>query len=145
MKRFSFPLETARRWRDRQAEIEEVRLQSLLAERQKIEDRFVSLQAELDAEHRRIEDVSCYAGELARLDDFRIWVTHERERLKNSAVECEKRIAAQRAALMEARRRFQLVDRLKEKALLDWTHASAKEEEDLAAEVYLARLGRRGR
>jgi flagellar export protein FliJ len=143
MKKFAFPLETARKWRARQAELEEVRLQLLLTEKQTLEERVASLQAELDREHRRIEDISFDAGELSRLDGFRVWVTREKQRLRNSVAECEKRIGAQRSELLEARRRFQLVDRLKEKALLDWSRAGAKEQEDLAAELYLARLGRR--
>jgi flagellar export protein FliJ len=130
MKKFSFSLETARKWRERQAEIEEVRLQALFAEKRAMEDRAVSLQTELDA------------GELARLDDFQVWVTREKRRLGTSLSECEQRIEARRAALVEARRRFQLVDRLKEKALLEWRKTSEKEQEDLAAELYLARRTR---
>ncbi|MGA2185109.1 MAG: hypothetical protein ABSH47_18980 [Bryobacteraceae bacterium] len=142
MKKFSFSIETARKWRERQAELEEVRLQSLFAEKQTIEDRIVSFQAELEAEHRRIEDTSFDAGELTRLDGFRDWVTREKKRLGISLAECAKRIEAQRAVLVEARRRFQLVDRLKEKALLEWYRADAKEQEDMAAELYLARRAR---
>jgi hypothetical protein len=40
------------------------------------------------------------------------------------------------------RRQFRLVDLLKEKSLLAWSQASSKEQEDLAAELYLARRGR---
>ncbi|HTP86137.1 MAG TPA: hypothetical protein VMJ34_04285 [Bryobacteraceae bacterium] len=141
MKRFTFPLETARRWRERQEELEEVRLQALFVERRGIEDRAESLATELEGEHRRIEDCSFDAVELARLDAFRGWATRERERLRRAAADCERRIEAQRAALLEARRRFQLVDRLREKSLLGWLRANAKEQEDLAAELYLARRG----
>ena len=142
MKKFSFSLETARKWRERQAELEEIRLQALFAEKQAIEDRAASLQTELEAEHRRIEDTSFDGGELARLDGFRVWVMREKQRLGTSLADCAKRIEARRAALVEARRRFQLVERLKEKALLEWCKASAKEQEDLAAELYLARRAR---
>lgn len=144
MKRFAFPLETARKWRERQAELEEVRLQVLLGEKQTMEDRMGSLQAELNSEHRRIEDKSFDAGELARLDNFRIWAGRESQRLRTALADCEKRIAAQRRMLVEARRRYQLVDRLKEKSLIEWHWASAKEQEDLAAELYLARRDRNG-
>jgi len=142
MKKFSFSLETARKWRERQANVEEARLQGLFAEKRSMEDRSISLRTELEAEHRRIEDTSFDAGELARLDGFRVWVTRETQRLRVSVAECEKRIAARRTALVEARRRFQVVDRLKEKALLEWRRAGAKEQEDLAAELYLARRSR---
>jgi len=139
VKKFSFPLETARRWRERQAEMEEGRLQALFAEKRAIERRTAALADELLAEHRRIEDRSSEARELALLDAFRTWVNREKRRLGALRAECERRIAAQQAALVEARRRFQLVDRLKEKALVEWHAANAKEQEDLAAELYLAR------
>jgi len=139
VKRFWFPLETARRWRERQADMEEARLQALFAEKQAIERRMAALADELQAEHRRIEDRTCDARELAMLDEFRTWVNREKHRLIAVRAECERRIAAQQAALVEARRRFQLVDRLKEKALIEWHAANAKEQEDLAAELYLAR------
>jgi hypothetical protein len=142
MKKFAFSLETARKWRERLAEMEEVRLLALLAEKRTMEGRVVSLQAELDVEHRRIEDRSFDARELPPLDNFRIWAGRERERLRTSLSDCEKRIFAQRTALVEARRRFRIIDRLKEKSLLEWRKASSKEQEDLAAELYLARRGR---
>jgi len=139
MKKFSFPLETARRWRERQAEMEEARLQTLFGQRQAIERRMAALDDELRVEHRRIEGRSSDARELAMLDEFRIWVNREKQRLTAGRAECERRIAAQRATVVEARRRFQLVDRLKEKALIEWHAANAKEQEDMAAELYLAR------
>jgi len=139
MKKFSFPLETARQWRERQAEMEDARLQALFAEKHAIERRMAALDGELQAEHRRIEDRSCDARELAMLDDFGTWASREKQHLSAAQGECEGRIAAQRAAVMEARRRFQLVDRLKEKALIAWHAANAKEQEDLAAELHLAR------
>jgi hypothetical protein len=142
MKKFTFTLETARKWWEHQADVEEVRMQALLAERQKIENRIGSLQTGLEAEHRRIEDTSFYAGELALLDAWRVWVNREKQRLGGSLTDCASRIEAQRVALAEARRRFRLVDRLKEKAAITWRKAGAKEQEDLAAELYLARYVR---
>jgi hypothetical protein len=139
MKKFRFSLETARRWWDQQAGVEEIRLQALLAEKQNIENRIGSLQTRLEAEHRRIEDTSFDAVELARLDAWRVWVSREKKRLAGSLTGCAKRIEAQRVVLAEARRRFCLIDRLQEKALIEWRHAASKEQEDLAAELYLAR------
>jgi hypothetical protein len=143
MKKFAFSLETARRWRNYQADVEEVRMQALLAEKQNIENRMGSLQTGLEAEHRRIEDTSFDAVELARLDAWRVWVNREEKRLAGSLTGCAKRIEAQRVVLAEARRRFRLIDRLRDKALIEWRKTSAKEQEDLAAELYLARYVRR--
>ena len=118
-------------------------MQALFAERQNIENRMGSLQTGLEAEHRRIEDTSFDAVELARLDAWRVWVNREEKRLAGSLTGCAKRIEAQRVVLAEARRRFRLIDRLKDKALIEWRKTSAKEQEDLAAELYLARYVRR--
>jgi len=139
VKKFAFTLETARRLRERQAEVEEARLQGLLAERNGIEGRLAELGDELAREHRRIEDRSFDGREVQALDGFRVWAGREEQRLKATRAECELRIRKQRAAVVEARRRFELVDRLKEKALIEWQAAGVKEQEDLAAELHLAR------
>jgi hypothetical protein len=142
MKRFTFPLETARQWRNRQAEIQEMRLQQLVAEKQNIEDRRVALDEELDRERRRIGDGAIDVQRLASLDRYATFVTREQHRLAAARADCERRIEAQRAVLMEARRAFQLIERLKEKALIEWQAAGAKEQEELAAELFLARRAR---
>ena len=142
MKRFTFPLETARQWRNRQAEIQEMRLQQLVAEKQNIEDRRVALDEELDRERRRIGDGAIDVQRLASLDRYATFVTREQHRLAAARADCDRRIEAQRAVLMEARRAFQLIERLKEKALIEWQAAGAKEQEELAAELFLARRAR---
>ena len=144
MKRFAFPLETARQWRNRQAEIEELRLQQLFSERQRFQDRRAALDEELANERRNISDRGVDARQLAALDQFCVFVAREQQRLDAAIAECERRIETQRAALMQARRAFELIDRLKEKALGQWTAAGAKEQEDVAAELYLMRRPRDG-
>ena len=44
--------------------------------------------------------------------------------------------------MCEARRQFQLVDRLREKALVQWRAQRSQEQEQLAADLYLARYAR---
>ncbi len=142
MKRFSFPLETARQWRNRQAELEELRLQQLFSERQRCADRRAALDEELANERRNISDRGVDARQLAALDRFCVFVAREQQRLAAAIADCERRIETQRAALMQARRAFELIDRLKDKALGQWNAAGAKEQEDLAAELYLMRRPR---
>jgi hypothetical protein len=48
-------------------------------------------------------------------------------------------MAAGRSAMLEARRRFRLLERLKQRRLEDWRLAGDKELEELASESYLAR------
>ncbi len=51
----------------------------------------------------------------------------------------------QRQQVMEARRQFELLDRLQQKAWHEWRAAGNKEQEDLAAELFLAKSVRRNR
>ena len=50
----------------------------------------------------------------------------------------------QLSRVIEARRKFELLDRLREAALNEWQAAVNKEQEDLAAELFLARSRRKG-
>jgi hypothetical protein len=59
--------------------------------------------------------------------------------------ECAQMLAALRTAMMDARRRCLLLERLKERELAEWKAASNKELEEIAAESYLAAWNRDSR
>jgi len=142
MKRFAFPLETARTWRLRRLEVEEIRLRQLYLERDGIQQRIRGLRQELADEEKLLSGGALEARELVALDDFRGHVRATEQRLNLEMRNCDQRIAAQKKQLVEARRHFELLDRLREKALLEWRAGHAREQEQLAAELYLARLAR---
>lgn len=140
MKRFDFPLERVREWREKQAAVEEAKLERLLGELSAIE----AARAELDREQDRNEQMIVRAEgvtalDLRALDGFRRYAKAERGRFENLRADCLKRIDAQRAVIMEARRRFELLDRLKQRNLRAWTADLNRELEANAAEAYLAR------
>ncbi|HZT40525.1 MAG TPA: hypothetical protein VFA28_21725 [Bryobacteraceae bacterium] len=140
MKRFDFPLERVREWREKQAAAEEAKLERLLGELSAIE----AASAELERERERNEQMIVRAEgvtalDLRALDGFRRYVKAERARIENLRADCQKRVAAQRAAILEARRRFQLLERLKQRRLYAWTADLNRELEANAAEAYLAR------
>ena len=54
-------------------------------------------------------------------------------------VECASKLADQQKQMLEARRRCRLLERLKDRRLLEWTAARDHELEDIAAESYLSR------
>jgi hypothetical protein len=56
--------------------------------------------------------------------------------------EAEKKLAECRAAMLEARRRCSLMEKLKERRRADWEAAANREIEALAAESFLARWNR---
>ena len=140
MKRFDFPLERVREWREKQLAVEEAKLERLFAELGAI----AAARVELDAEQARNEQMvvqssGVTASDLQALDGFRRYVKAERARIENLRADCDKRIKEQRAAILEARRRYELLARLKQRSLRLWTAGMNRELEASAAEAYLAK------
>jgi len=143
MKRFSFPLERVRRWREDQVELEEIRLQNGYRDLRAVEAEQIRVAEETERSCREIlAKPSIPAGELSLLEDYRLWGMRENRRLAASKAELEKGIREQKQRLLEAHRRFKLLNGLRDKALVSWTAARDKEQEDLAAELYLAKRHR---
>ena len=140
MKRFHFPLETARRWRLERAGIEELTLRQILAEKQKLVSAKGRIQGEMAQTVRQVLAQPSIAGpELENLDSFRLYGRGRVRNLENQERECEARIIEQRNKVLEARRQFELIERLRQKALTEWRAAGNKEQEDTAAELFLAK------
>ena len=143
MKRFQFPVEKVRLWRDQQAQMEELKLQQLHAELH----RFVTQQQDLQNE-ANCADVALKqrgpiaADELARLDDFKQYVRARSKTLDEQRRRLEAKTALQQQALLEARRKVELLNRLKKQALSKWISARDKEQEDLSSELFLAKRKR---
>lgn len=140
MKRFHFPLDRVRRWRAEQASLEELKLQQLRAEL----DRLAAAKRGLEAESARsacavLGQRSIDPLELTSLESYR---THLKRRildLENLERQCQAKIAEQRQRVMEARRQFELLDRLHQSAWQEWQGQANKEQEQLAAELFLAK------
>ena len=140
MKRFDFPLERVRRWRLEQQNLEELKLQQLRAEKEGLSAGRRQIQAELDQTAQLLlAQPSLESLELQSLDSFRLYVRGRVRDLDQRERECESKIVEQRGRLLEARRQFELLDRLRKTAFGTWRAAVDKEYEDLAAELFLAR------
>jgi flagellar export protein FliJ len=143
MKRFHFPLERVRRWRAEQAAVEELKLQGLYGRMAALVDEKAKVESERAAsEHQVLEQASVEASELQALDAYR-W--HARNRI--AGIEKRQRDVAaqveqQRQTLMEARRKAELLERLKTKMFEQWRALTDREEETVAAELYLAKWRR---
>jgi hypothetical protein len=81
--------------------------------------------------------------DLAALAGFRVHVRDQERKLAVRRAECLRHIAAQQSAMLEARRRYRLLERLQERQLHEWQLLSSREIEQLAAESHLAGLARR--
>jgi hypothetical protein len=143
MKAFRFSLEQVRLWRNEQAELEELKLQKIHMELHELHSLAQRVQAESDQAARTVlSGPSAEAHELAMLDSFRDYTRNRLKQIAAQTVECQGRASAQRQKLIDARRQFELLDKLKTKTMADWRLGRDKEQEELAAELFLAKRTR---
>lgn len=143
MKRFQFPLERVRRWRSEQASVEELKLQQLRAEAARLAGAKSEIQSEAAQSARQVlAQPSMDALELTSLESYRLYLRRRIYELENLERQCEAKLVEQRRRVMEARRQFELLDRLHGKAWREWVAEGNKEQEQIAAEVFLAKAVR---
>lgn len=140
---FRFRLEKVLQLRRKQFELEEAKYQQRTREA-----------AELEAERSRMEAAGIGAetqvrawspvtgSDLAALANYRKYVAAQEQQIAVRHAEARKRAEEQQKAMQEARRRCQLLERLKERRLAEWQAAANKELEELASDSHLARLSR---
>ncbi len=146
MKRFDFTLERVRRWRLEQLDVEDLKLQQVRIERQALSEAKQQVRDEFGIAEKEMLSQSFVQGEeLATLESFHRHVRARVRDFENRERQCDARVAEQRARVMEARRQFELLDRLREKALAKWRAAADKEQEMLAGELFLAKSIRNAR
>jgi flagellar export protein FliJ len=146
MKRFSFPLERVRRWRDGQASLEEMKLDQMRDRLTGLAEQKRSIESERVRSEREVLGQGLMeATELQSLDAFRLHVRKKIGDIQNSERQLEAEMEQQRRRVMEARRNAELLERLKQKAFEDWRKAGDREQETLATELYLAKRTRRPR
>ncbi len=144
MKRFEFALKRVRQWRQTQVDIEMGKLQELFGELRRLRGEVAQLAGAVQAaEH----DLEVQAGEgkvlqpvaLSGLDSFRMFAKREQAVLARQQAELSRQIALQRRRLIDARRDYRLLDKLRERALAAWERENDKETEALAGELHLAK------
>ena len=140
MKRFNFPLDRVRRWRLEQLNVEELKLQQLRAEMEVLAASRRLIQDELTQTQRQVlGQAYMQASELETLDSYRVHIRGRVRELENCERERGVKLIEQRTKVIEARRQFELLEQLRKKSLGAWKTAADKEQEDLAAELFLAR------
>lgn len=138
MKRFEFGLEKVRCWRHEQVDMEELKLQQLYSELNGLTAARHQLEIECQSAQKSLRaGVSISAVDLHYLDEFKNYVRAQSQKLEVQERQCEAKIVQQRQRVIEALRQAELLDRLKTQALAGWRAAYQKEEETLAAELFL--------
>ena len=77
--------------------------------------------------------------ELQAMDSFRRHVLAQRTVIRGLMAECDTRIEQQRAKVTEARRKAELLNKLKDRKWKAWNAELAKEIENQAGEIFLAK------
>ena len=140
MKRFEFTLELIRQYREEQLAIEKIRLERLSAEKSLIEQSRALLEREAAESAAIVSRASSVdAIELQAVDAFRRHAIAQRIVFAKRLAGCDRRIEAQQRQLLEARRRCELLARLKDRKLKAWNEEFARELELQAGESYLAK------
>jgi len=143
MKRFEFRLERVREWRFVRMELEQARLEELFGELHSLEAAERRLAAEIEEAERGVQAAATgqravEGHQFVELDEYRLYVRRQEQRLAAQKAEVRERIAAQRERLLLARRDYRLLEKLKEKAFKQWQAGYDKEIENLASEMFLA-------
>jgi hypothetical protein len=143
MKRFDFPLDRVRRWRREQASLEELKLQQFRAELNTVTAAKQQIQSDLARSEQQVLAQPSWAPlELESLESFRLHVRGRVRDFEQRERVGEDKLVEQRQKVLEARRHCELLDRLRHTSHVAWQAEVDKEQEDLAAELFLSR-GRR--
>lgn len=143
MKRFVFPPERVRRWRQEQLELQTAKLRQLCGQLAALGQEKARIENERAATALRIlGQASVDAGELQALDAYRLHVRARIAEIERRQGQVSAQIEQQRARVIEARRQAELLERLKTKMFEEWQALARREEETLAGELYLAKWQR---
>jgi len=140
MTAYRFRLQKVLEWRRTELELEEARYRQQAAVVSEIDRARAELAAQLirtEAAVRSWNPVT--ERDLAALGEFRLHVRARDAELARRRAASVQELASRQAAMLEARRRYRLLERLKERGLEAWTAERDRELEQLASEAFLAR------
>ncbi len=144
MKRFIFPLDSYRDLLRSQLDAAEARLADLRgAKKESLQAGDTLLQQRQDA-LAQLGGKALDGGQLASLDAWRIGLAQKAEDAVRVAVDLDGPIQEVAVEVAALRRRVELFDRLRQRRLSDHMRIEDREAEQLAAELHLGSLRRRG-
>jgi len=143
VQRFHFALAKVLDFRRRQLELEEAKFEALHSERRALESESSRLEGEaLQTRQSLMVTGSAESQDLVAADLYLRHLSAEKRRHTSRVAEWQARSSKQQEAVVEARRRVRLFEKLEERQLRDWKAAADREQENLASELYLARWKR---
>ena len=140
MKKFRFPLQKLRDWRQIRFETEEARLSGMLHQRRQLTLARQRLNEESEAALAAcVTAATLRSDELVWLDSYRRFARAEAARIEGQMRGLETQIEAQRRQLLETRRSVMVLDGLKDRQHQQWRQEADKEQEEMVAELVVAR------
>lgn len=143
MKKFTFRLERLLQWRVLQREREEGRLQILVSELERLDAARLTVERNAESAEQWVLRPDVVTEERRALDGYRRFTAGERRKLLQSRAQLETRIESQRRVLVEAERKVEALRQMRDDRKAEWRGKLDKEQEDLVAELVVARWGRR--
>jgi flagellar export protein FliJ len=138
---FRFSLERVLELRRLQLQAEEEKLARLQQQLERIDQRVNAIAStELKSEWALRKMPAVAASELHTLSDFQARVRKVQAALAVEKQQITKEIQAQRARLLNARREFRVIEKLKERRFKVWQYQADREIEGLAADAYNSKL-----
>jgi flagellar export protein FliJ len=130
MKRFQFRLEQVLNWRRTELDLEEDRLKQLHAALEALDRERSALESTRDEASRSLLSRSTVHGaDLQMLAAYQDAVKRNFARLARQRRTQEDEIDRQNRKLLEARKRFRLLEKLKERKLAEWQYESLRQAE----------------
>ena len=143
MKRFHFGLAKVLDFRRRQLEIEEGKLEALHSERWALDVESSRLESEAaGTRHSLMVTGSAESQELVACDLYLRHLSAAKRIHAGKMADWLARASKQEQALVEARRRVRLLEKLEEREFRKWKAVVDRDQENLSSELYLARFKR---
>jgi flagellar export protein FliJ len=135
MRPFRFRLEKVLSWREAQLAMEEADLERLRSDLHSIEAAIDALTLRDQAATERMRRMrSAQGSEIADIARYHDWVLREEKTLRSRVAECGVQIEKRTEAVTEARRKVELLERMKERRRHSWDAETDRELEQLAGE-----------
>jgi flagellar biosynthesis chaperone FliJ len=139
MTTFKFRLERVMRWRQSKLEVEQFTLSRLSVERARWDHVLAELEtSRAHADRLVLSSVSVHGRDLQAMVRYKELIGKQEQMALTRRAECDRKIEQQRDRLMQARREFRLLEKLRHLRRTEWEAAVDREFEALAAESYLA-------
>jgi hypothetical protein len=140
MTTFKFRLESVLRWRQSKLEMEQFALSRLATERARWDQVLAELEtSRAHADRLVLSSETLHGRDLQAMVRYKELVGKQKQMALNRRDECDRKMEQQRERLLQARRDFRLLEKLRQARRAEWESAVDREFEALAAESYLAR------